>query len=104
MKLSIPLAFFGMTLAASAAESVPVFDVGPGCHAATSLMRLDPERSKRCMDDEASARAEVAKQWSSYPAADRRRCSTEAQLDGLPSYVDLLECLTMAREATLAPD
>lgn len=41
----------------------------------------------------------MAKKWSSFPAVDRTRCAAEAQLDGLPSYVDLLECLTLAREA-----
>lgn len=83
---------------------MPVFDVGPSCQAATALMSLDPERSKRCMEDEGSARAEVAKQWIGFPVDDRRRCSKVAQLDGSPSYVDLLECLTLAREARVTPD
>jgi hypothetical protein len=80
-------------------DKMPAFDVTGSCRAATSLMTLDPGRQKLCLADEASARAEVAKRWSSYPAGDRRRCSAEAQLDGSPSYVDLLECLTLAREA-----
>lgn len=99
MMLAVPVVLFEMTLALSASDRMPVFDVKPGCTAATSLMSLDPKRQKLCLVDEATARAAVAKQWSRFPAGDRTRCSAEAQLDGTPSYVELLECLTLAREA-----
>ncbi|MER2268804.1 hypothetical protein [Methylobacterium oxalidis] len=99
MMLTIPVALLATTLAHAAAEGVPVFDIRPGCHAATSLMSLDPKREKRCLDDEATARTEVTKQWASFPAVERQRCAAEAQLNGIPSYVDLLECLTLSREA-----
>ncbi|GJD49259.1 hypothetical protein OPKNFCMD_1989 [Methylobacterium crusticola] len=89
----------GAALWITAADRVPVFDIKPGCHAASTLMDLAPDREQRCYEDEASARAEVAKQWARFPAGDRQRCTAEAQLDGTPSYVDLLECLTLAREA-----
>lgn len=99
MMIAIPALLMGATLAVPIADRMPTFDVGPGCRAATTLMTLDPKRQKLCLDDEASARAQVAQQWARYPAGDRTRCTAEAQLDGLPSYVDLLECLTLAREA-----
>ena len=101
MTVAFPLAVVAALLVAPAAEKMPTFDVRPGCHAATDLMTLNPERAKRCIDDEMSARDDLAKQWSSFPPGDRQRCSAEAQLDGAPSYVDLLECLTLARESKL---
>ena len=104
MMLAVSVVLVGTSLALPATEKMPVFDVGPSCHAATSLMSLDPERSKRCIEDENSARDQVAKQWAKFPIDDRERCSKVAQLDGSPSYVDLLECLTLAREARSAPD
>ncbi|MDR7039161.1 MULTISPECIES: hypothetical protein [Methylobacterium] len=95
----VGLALLAATVARPAADQVPEFDVRPSCHAATSLMTLDPKREKRCLDDEATARSEVARQWASFPGVERQRCAAEAQLNGMPSYVDLLECLTLAREA-----
>jgi hypothetical protein len=99
MMFPVPALLLGLVLTTPVSDKMPAFDVTGSCRAATSLMTLDPGRQKLCLADEASARAEVAKRWSSYPAGDRRRCSAEAQLDGSPSYVDLLECLTLAREA-----
>ncbi|WP_236960648.1 hypothetical protein [Methylobacterium durans] len=93
------VALFGATLAVTVTDHVPNFDIRPSCHAATSLMTLDPKREARCIDDEATARTEVTKQWASFSATERQRCTAEAQLNGMPSYVDLLECLTLGREA-----
>ncbi|MHC2020289.1 hypothetical protein [Methylobacterium sp. CM6247] len=97
--LALPALLIELTLALPIADRVPVFDVEPGCRDATTLMALDAGRQKLCLADEATAHAQVAKQWASYPAQDRTRCTAEAQLGGLASYVDLLECLTMARKA-----
>ncbi|GJE45788.1 hypothetical protein [Methylobacterium soli] len=102
MMLALPAILMGAALAV--ADRMPDYDVRPSCHAATSLMSLDPKREARCLDDEASARREVAAQWAGFLPADRVRCAAEAQLDGTPSYVDLLECLTLAREAKATKD
>lgn len=103
MTFAFPLALVATVLIAPVSDRMPSFDVRPGCQAATDLMSLNPERAARCLDDENSARAEVAKQWASFRPGDRQRCSAEAQLDGAPSYVDLLECLTLARESRQGP-
>jgi hypothetical protein len=99
MMFAVPALLMQLALTTPVSDRVPTFDVRGSCQAATKQMTLDAGRQKLCLEDEGSARAEVAKNWSSYPAADRTRCAAEAQLDGLPSYVDLLECLTLAREA-----
>lgn len=99
MMFAVPTLLMQLALTTPVSDQVPTFDVRSSCRAATKQMTLDAGRQKLCLDDEGSARAEVAKHWSSYPAGDRKRCTAEAQLDGLPSYVDLLECLTLAREA-----
>ena len=99
MMFAVPALLIELALTTPVASKMPAFDVRGSCRAATQAMTLDAGRQKLCLADEASARAEVAKRWSSYPAGDRTRCAAEAQLDGLPSYVDLLECLTLAREA-----
>src|SRR4051812_32354591 len=99
MMLALPAVLMGAALAITVAERMPDYDIRPGCHAATTLMSLDPKREAQCLNDEASARSEVARQWAGFQPTDRTRCAAEAQLDGTPSYVDLLECLTLAREA-----
>lgn len=99
MMFAVPALLMELALATPVSDTMPVFDVRGSCRAATQQMTLDAGRQKLCLEDEGSARAEVEKKWSSYPAGDRTRCAAEAQLDGLPSYVDLLECLTLAREA-----
>ncbi|AIQ92511.1 protein of unassigned function [Methylobacterium oryzae CBMB20] len=99
MMFAVPALLMELALATPVSDTMPVFDVHGSCRAATQQMTLDAGRQKLCLEDEGSARAEVEKKWSSYPAGDRTRCAAEAQLDGLPSYVDLLECLTLAREA-----
>ncbi|KAB1072354.1 hypothetical protein F6X51_16410 [Methylobacterium planeticum] len=102
--LTLPAVWIGATLIVAVAERVPDYDVRPSCHAATSLMSLDPKREVQCLNDEDSARREVARQWAGFQPVDRERCAAEAQLDGTPSYVDLLECLTLAREAKAGKD
>ena len=55
---------------------------------------------KQCMDDEQEALAQLKKQWSQFRSSDRASCiAAEGDVAGLSSYVELLECLIMAREA-----
>ena len=53
---------------------------------------------KNCMDSEHSTRDEIAKQWSSFSAADKTACTNEATMGGELSYTELLTCLEMARD------
>ena len=46
-----------------------------------------------CMNDEESARQELVQKWSTFKAADRTRCVGQAGAGGMPSYVEVLECL-----------
>ena len=80
-------------------DRVPELDVAVSCRAATSAGLSVSESYRSCMNDEQSAREQLARDWSTFAAADRSRCTTEASGDGLPSYVELLVCLQMARDA-----
>jgi len=78
------------------AQGVPSFKVEQGCREVSSgpnkLTAFDI-----CMEDEKSARETLAKNWETFVASDRRVCLAETASDGTPSYVELLECLYMAR-------
>jgi hypothetical protein len=79
------------------AQGVPNFNVGQGCRQVSTgpnkLTTLD-----QCMADENDARDDLMKNWQSFLPSEQRVGLTETISDGTPSYVELLECLNMARD------
>jgi len=75
------------------AESVPRFNLDAIC--APDGMR-GPDV---CVKSEIAARDDLAKQWAQFPAADRARCVQLATMSKMPSYVQVITCLEMARDA-----
>ena len=59
---------------------------------------------KNCLDSENAIRDQLAKQWSSFSAADRTACTNEATMGGDSSYTELLTCLEMARDVRALHD
>jgi len=82
--------------------AVPHLNAAPSCRAASKLDPVDGQSFATCMQDENEARDELAKKWGGYPGAARSRCSAEVTIGGDPSYVELLECLEMDKEASQA--
>src|ERR1700722_1269048 len=81
-----------------AGDQVPNWNVEPSCRVEAS--RAIPVGDLQvCMDNERTARDQLAKEWwQSAPAAGAPalRFST---LGGEPSYTDLLTCLELPRDA-----
>jgi hypothetical protein len=81
----------------AAADNPPKLDVAPGCKAAAAInQEMDLAVSqdyKSCMADEDSAKQQLDQSWSSYSADDKRRCLGQTEDGGMPSYVEVLECL-----------
>jgi len=96
MAFPTPLALL-LPLAIAAADSVPTFNVEPSCKGGLDSPGLN-ERYSRCIAEEKDARSKLEAGWSKYPAADRVQCSDTSRM-GTPSYVELLTCLEMARDA-----
>jgi hypothetical protein len=83
------------------ADGVPTLDVEAGCRAAAKMgssLSLD-ESLRQCLSDEKSARSELDKQWSQFPPALRQRCVGTTETGGDPSYVAVLVCLQVGRDA-----
>lgn len=60
--------------------------------------------SAACQRDERDARSS-SRDWAQYNAAQKTQCAAFAALDRAPSYVELLTCLEMAKQAQeLPPD
>jgi hypothetical protein len=88
---------------------VPKLNVEPSCRAAADAAAMGalPGANTRdlgsCMRDENEARDTLAKEWSQFAAKDQQRCVRETQIGGSPSYVELLVCLEMIRDAGQDP-
>ena len=100
MKIALPIVLAGAlagSITAAAADNPPKFDVAPGCKAAAAInqsMDLAVSQDyKSCMADEESAKDQLYQSWSKYKSVDQRRCVGQTTDGGMPSYVEVLECL-----------
>lgn len=97
---ALPVAL-GAALLLAAADAVPALNVETGCRAAAKMgdsLSLDASL-RQCMADEKSARDELEKEWTQFPLALRQRCVATTQTGGDPSYVEVLVCMQMGRDA-----
>ena len=83
------------------ADTVPKLDVARSCRAAALV---PPGNMDSCMKDERSAQSALSGSWTKFAKGDRAACTQQATVVGLPSYVGLLTCLQMARDARKLPD
>jgi hypothetical protein len=101
MRTSIAMfaSFFLSSFPLLAADSVPVLNVKPTCEAG-QVAAVSPGRQhvENCLRGEEAARDQVKTSWSDFPAADKKECVETATI-GPPSYVDLLTCLEIRRDA-----
>jgi hypothetical protein len=89
------------------ADVVPKFDIARGCRL-DSAQAFDPsaglnETIKKCVADEQGAMEQLQKQWPQFLEADKTQCIGETQIGGTASYVDLLTCLQLAKDASQLP-
>jgi len=83
-------------------DEVPNLNVAPSCRGAAQIAIADTQSFDACMKDEGSARDQLRQSWQSFKVSDRVNCTSEASLEGLASYVELLTCLQMASEVESA--
>jgi hypothetical protein len=113
LALAAAVALAASSAPALAANDVPQFDVKPSCNAATQAanglnqagdnLRPGDRNSASCVNDEMNAKAKLGDEWTQYTVSQRQRCTSLATLGGLPSYVELLTCLELAKEAANIP-
>ena len=98
MLLHLPIAIIATLSPITISDTVPKFDIAKECRFESgSSNAVD-----RCARDEADARQQLETEWSQFVRADKSVCFGEATSGGLASYVDLLVCLEMARDARIA--
>lgn len=90
---------FGTSLISVAAGAVPTLNVEPSCKAAGVEGMIVGRTVESCLNDEKAARDQLDKDWSTFSADDKSHCLSMISTGGGPSYVELLSCLEMSRDA-----
>ena len=96
MPFPTPLALL-LPLVVTVSDAVPRFDVEPSCKGGLSSPGLN-ERYSQCLSEEKQAQQQLEQTWATWNVADRAQCTDTSRM-GTPSYVELLTCLQMARDA-----
>ncbi len=95
MLLHLPIVILASFPITPISDSVPKFDIGRECRSeGGAQVAVD-----RCAQDETGARQQLQGEWVQFTANDKLTCTRETNSDGSGSYVELLICLEMARDA-----
>jgi hypothetical protein len=77
----------------------PVLQVGPSCEAAGRGAVVLGRNKEACMADENQALNTLKQNWSKYVASDKTLCIGMESTGGPASYVELLSCIEVNRDA-----
>ena len=83
----------------ASAGGPPTLDVGPSCDAASRGAVILGRDKKACLADETTAQDTLKQNWSKYAAADKSECIGMVTTGGPASYVELLSCVEILRDA-----
>ena len=81
------------------ARGLPQLDVSTSCNAAARGSVATGTDKQACLEDERTAKDALAKDWSSFSPLARKQCLGMNTTGGPPSYVELLVCLEIMRDA-----
>jgi hypothetical protein len=77
----------------------PKLEVGTSCAAAGLGAAVLGRDKKACLGDETTAQDTLKQNWSKYSAPDKTDCVGMVTTGGPPSYVELLSCVEILRDA-----
>jgi hypothetical protein len=89
----------GLQCTAAFANDPPKLDVTVTCNAAAQFALEGGRDKENCLDDERTAERAIGQGWSKYSANDKTQCVGTVKTGGPPSYVELLSCLEIMRDA-----
>ena len=81
------------------ADGPPTLQVGPSCDAAGQNSIVLGRSKESCLADETAAQDTMKQNWSKYAATDKNECVGMVKTGGPPSYVELLSCVEILRDA-----
>ena len=95
MLLHLPIVILVALSPVAVSDAMPKFDIVRECRfEGGSTVEFD-----RCSQDEAEALEQLKANWAQFAGVDKSTCLSAATVGGRASYVELLTCLEMAREA-----
>jgi hypothetical protein len=89
----------GAQIAPLRADSPPKLKVEISCEAAGRGAVMLGRNKEACLADETAAQDTLKQNWSKYSAIDKTQCVGMTTNGGPPSYVELLSCLEIMRDA-----
>src|SRR5262245_18881767 len=98
LKFTLPAILLG-GLEIPVADGPPTLSVEAGCRGAARADPLQQITVESCMKQELDAQEELKRNWDTFSAADRGHCQRLTSTGGLPSYVELVTCLQISRDA-----
>jgi hypothetical protein len=90
---------FGAQTVLALADSPPKLNVAPSCDAAARGAIVAGRDREACMGDERAAQDILTKGWDKFAPADKTQCVGMNEKGGAASYVELLACLEIMRDA-----
>jgi hypothetical protein len=77
----------------------PTLQVEPSCEAAGQGSVILGRNKEACLADETTAQDTMKQNWSKYSADDKTMCVDMEKSGGAASYVELVSCLEIMRDA-----
>jgi hypothetical protein len=81
-----------------ALKALPKLDVKATCRRAQPLSGLQTSY-QGCLNDETDAQRELSRTWFDFKPGPRSTCTRVTNIGGAPSYVELLTCLQLNKQA-----
>ena len=89
----------GLQVSIAMADDPPKLDVTTTCNAAAQFAMVIGRDRDACLQDEREAESTLAQNWSRYNADDKTQCVGTERTGGPGSYVELLSCIEVMRDA-----
>jgi hypothetical protein len=97
--MAVASLLLGLQVAVAVADGPPKLDLAATCDAAARFSISAGRDKEACLGDEGEAQTTLAKNWSKYNVDDKNQCVGTVKTGGPPSYVELLSCIEILRDA-----
>jgi hypothetical protein len=98
-RIAVACLLLELSIAVAVADGPPKLDVNQTCAAAAQYSISAGRDKEACLGDETTAQTTLAENWSKYNADDKNQCVGTVKTGGPPSYVELLSCIEILRDA-----
>jgi hypothetical protein len=98
-RIAIVVMSLGSQVEFAVADGPPKLNVGPSCDAAARGAISLGRNAAACMGDERDAQVQLTNNWSQYSRAHKTQCVGMTTRGGPSSYVELISCRDIMRDA-----